>query len=1186
MGKCRKILSTVVAVFMLLSVLLPCMVSANPCCIADISSIIEEDGKVKIQYYVSTNPAEPDANREYQISVVRSYDGRAVFVENFNTQEHGYSGCLEIDNSQFIKGEEYTVTISFCDFCSVGLCDWHTKTFTSTNGLELFDVEDLPDGMLDLIGGESVYVRVKATTSGIYNFNIADGNNGVEVYDYTDDCKLQNQSYKYYDEEEENLFMLSAPSGVEEPINATVTFTKKSFIQIPFSNDKFVINSATGMYEINVTKAGVYTFKTDREFSFLDKELSSVTRVDMSFTGEVYLKTGIYYVDAYSYDGGQNIEIAYKELESFVFGETTINAGDNFFKLDLHNSAKLTLDTLENEVWVHIYTEKENIELSAYTTETLLFDGEYVICLCLNGATGDTGKIKLTKEDITGAVLGEETGPVMEREYNGNIFAFCASEAGRYIFHFPDTDYMEKKFSTKESNLSDYNQFCELELQENEWVFITTRADSMTVNKYTDPTPTVLTQGVENTESIRSGETKVYSFEAPQKDMYKLKWSGYEYEMKIYTEDETLYDSNQTIINSNFLNVELDKDETVFVAVCVYNQTRDFTITADALYEQIDADTSITLSPNEEFSGSYTVDEAGYYDVNIARIESVRLLLKVNDMTRYINSYTQTVTEMVYANAGEKINITLQYQSGYTEADITINIGKTPFSSMTLNTEVEAEADEKFLFNRTESALYCVSAQKTSSNGSSSGSGSLAGGGSASGGGGAVGGGSSSGMDAVNINVSSPESNWLAFLIDGKTYFVGEANTEYIISPREAAKLKIEKVSTDEFGAGVMKVSQSENTFLKFNVAEAGMYRSTANMTNTEAYIFNDNNWDMISNGNNGIFKFDEGAKYVLMLPYKRNGIITPYGELTFNKGTKQSVTEIEIADAKFYPVYNTIVKLNLTLSVDDGEYRAGIEYKDENGIWQACEMESYLPVYNIDECEVKLTHIEELELSKTYTVRPYIIKDESGSEKIYGSEKTITIQKTDDIIKLTDKKTTVDVNNKTTDKATPNIYTFLYEHPENSVNNVIINHPDYLMNLEVADEENSYLYPEYSQETGELYYKLEGGKKYYFTLIATATGKADIEITDLVETYKIESAKVLGNTISFDVYGSGVKKTAVYGALYSDKGELIEVKKIKNPGIGEVMTYTKLSEADSIKLILLDEETQKPLCNFVTPEQ
>lgn len=1184
MGKCRKILSATVAVFMLLSVLLPCMVSANPCCIADIRSIVEADGKVQIQYYVSTNPAEPDANREYQISVVRSYDGRAVFMENFTTQEHGYSGCIEIDSSEFIKGEEYTVTISFCDFCSVGLCDWHTKTFTSTKGLEVLDIEDLPEGMLDLIGGQSVYVRVKATTSGVYSFNLADNNKGVEVYDYTDDCKLQNQSYKYYDADEENLFKLSAPSDVEEPINTVVTFTKSNFTQIPFSNDKFVINSALGMYEINVTKAGVYTFKTDRDFSFLDSTLSSVTRVDMSFTDEVYLEKGIYYVNAYSYESGQNIEIAYKELESFVFGETRINVGDNFFKLDLDNSAKLTLDTLENEVWVHIYTENENIELSSYTTETLLFDGEYVICLCLDGAMGDTGKIKLTKEDITGAVLGEETGPVMESDYNRNTFAFCASEAGRYIFHFPDTDYTEKIFSTKESNLSYYDQFCEYELKKNEWVFIRVHTDSMTVNKYTDPIPTVLTQGVEKTESIRSGETKVYSFKAPQKDIYKLKWSGYEYEMKIYTEDETLYDSNQAAINSNFLNVELDKDETVFVAVCVYNQTRDFTITADALYEQIDADTSITLSPNEEFSGSYTVDEAGYYNINIARNESVRLLLKVNDMTRYINSYTQTVTEMVYANEGEKINVTLQYESGYTEANITINIGKTVFSSIALDAEVEAEANEKFLLKSTQSALYSVSAQRISNSGSGSSGGSGSGG---SLGGGAVGGGgSSSGMNVVNINVSSPESNWLAFLIDDKTYFVGEANTEYVISPSEAAKFKIEKVSTDEFGAGVMKVSQSENTFLKFNVAEAGMYRSTANMTNTEAYIFNDNNWDMISNGNSGIFKFDEGAKYVLMLPYKRNGITTPYGELTFNKGVKQSVTKIEIADAKFYPAYNTIVKLNLTLAVDDGEYRAGIEYKDEDGVWQECEMGSYLPVYNIDECEVKITHIEELELSKTYTVRPYIIKDESGSEKIYGSEKTITIQKTDDIIKLTDKKVTVDVNNKTTDQSTPNIYTFLYEHPENSVNNVIINHPDYLMNLQVEDEENSYLYPEYSQETDKLYYKLEGGKKYYFTLLATATGKADIEVTDLVETYKIESAKVLGNTISFDVYGSGVKKTAVYGALYSDKGELIEIKKIKNPGIGEVMTYTKLSEADSIKLILLDEETQKPLCNFVTPEQ
>ncbi len=966
-----------------------------------------------------------------------------------------------------------------------------------------------------------------------------------------------------------------------------------------------------------------------------------------SFYGEQIeqpLFAGTYYLDTANMRGEYDLSVTYTVPDEIEYG-TTYHIGKNASKYFYLNAEQPAYLTFEGE-GIHITLRNGDKTYYIKNETPVIPAGNYYVQVGNEGPETEVidEEFTINAEFIETMSLDTPVTPSKQYQRYGNYYyyiAFCAPEADTYEFDFSkcnDYDFVNEYGS---SDLS----YVTREMEKGEWVLISMEnAAEISVSKYAPPAPAVLTYDVASYFEWVSGKTYAFSFTPEEDGLYKfVSENCFCNEIKIYTDSEILYETDDPRFYST--TVELKKNVPVYITMRGTNYvwsgdgyTNDIKVTTPYIKDYGTVDIMGQSEPTYVYC---TADVSGYYELSMQRVYDYNyssISAYINGNHYYVDKYNPTKA-FVYIEAGEPLEIKCIYdniqscqmeivlvsvavQNIEFETNKTVSGGfyytfTAPHDGVYKISKIlpaDDETNEDVSGEENEDAPGKPSTGGSGSTGGNSGGDSSTGGSSsgdvAGGGGGAVivvpkpvpevgteegyassellagsasGVGSTSDDNTIIIEVSSNEGSYLALPIGLDAYFIGTAGTEYLIVPGEDMELVITDAETTKLKLGTEYTTDEDVNIFEVDITADGLYRvKTPEMCNTNININLNGEWTYAFDGRN-LFELNAGKTLIITKPITGyEELAAPKAKFSIEKATNQAKLGTELIDVYYDMSWGCpVIACSVTAPYEIEELEFGIEFTNDVGDLIS-ETIRYVDKYYTDKVyETIATDL--LEKGKTYKVKPFITLGEE-SEKIYGAEKTVTVDMQDTIkARYNTVKVPVKLHNGNTYTKYEEV-TIEFTQPEDAQGRTYITYPEFMYPPSVYDENGEYM-SRYSDENGDYYYSLAPDITYYATFSIEYDCVAEIGISTLPNPpeevdFVISDASASNNTISFNLTGVSASNVNLFAALYSDSGKMVELIPVKNPQAGANSISYNNDDAKKCKLMIMEDRTFKPLCD------
>ncbi len=1152
---------------------------ADSCCYLEINEITEADGKVILSMYYRADPGKAPRDIAVYASGVGIRETQYCTVDEIDS-----SFTVEFDAAKFISNQEYVFEPYFITRCEGGTCDWDYKRYTVKNGIEL--ITDYDGSRLELIGNETIAVRLTVPASGFYNLSLSRTNE----QDFRGNIEMSFTDYSthigtaYYEKDKEILCLLSEKSG--SPAACTVDFesvtptnTDCLISGTPKDGDKlYEIDAETELTKINIPVTGVYDFKllteNDEVYSSVLVYKDGDIAAAFHESAQALLEAGEYQVYEQYLDSTSSIEIYYTvpdALETDKDYSVSEYANETFYILTLDKPSELNLSYTETEVSAsRIISFEKDIRHSIYVgtnSNGLVWPASTYFITFYSAAEEESGTFRLSAEGVSSVNLGEVSDPVYTDSNGNKIFAFVAPEDGEYELDFSvGTALTTEKYLYLFDDLSVDCGY--VTLKKGEWINARTATDGvkLKVTKVTSPVYTPLSLGTALEYTYISGKNMYYSFTASEADSYKLSIEGYK-NYKIYNAESTIMQGKTAGYES--INFDLEANETIYIEICGTDvpsilYTEEIKITSrSALIENNSSFDIISYQDNEV---SFKVEEDGFYDLFFAFdiSDSVQIFLNEKSVDYVFSSNNAKVS--VYLKAGVKNLLNLYYP--YTNNKVTLSWVKASLTEIEADKEINADNTASYVFAPTETGIYLV----TDENGKY--------------------------LEYPIADMAASDDSIPCYSSEtGEQFFYAQKGSLYKISFSENTTTVITKANEKKITAGKIYTSGETLQAYSFNVAANGEYRCEGSFSNAKTCIWYNGEWLSLTGTDADLLSLAVGTHYIVSFA-SNDYINSSRADASFKiyKSARATDYYISVEDC-FYTIGNyTTVRL-IVKSPVDGYLEYGAEVTPLNGQMYQSYFGGKMLKGN-DTIYYERDYQSDLELGCTYKLKPFMAlyeTDEDGNitetgEFIYGEEKTYTVALTENVTEITDNPQTAEFKMDDFDsfKYYYNKYFKFIQPTDYTETYTTITVPDFVTDFYVYDKSFKRVYPRVLNNIRN--YALTAGELYYIVAECEAEGTGKILISSLPETLGIvsEDVNVSNQTVSFELTGEiPTEKTTVYGALFDENGKMLEMTSIEideNSQKEQEFTLEKLGEAKRFKILYFgnseDGTKINPLCD------
>ena len=1147
---------------------------ASECCRISIDEITEADGKVILtMQYNSNSGALPR-----KIEIIASGVGCRE-TKYYTVTERYTPFTVEFDANAFISNQRYTFLTDFVTYCIDGTCYGEDIQYTVQNGMDF--MTDYDGSRLELIGYEKIGIKFKAPVAGFYNLSL----NQIPEQDFRGYVEMSFTDYSthpgvgYYEKDEEIYCILSEIHGSAaaftvnfEPV--TPTSSDCLISGTPKDGDKlYEIGSNTVLTEINLPVTGVYEFKilSENEDTYSSVLLMKDGDTVGSFnqTGQNLFEAGKYQVYEQYFDSSSSIEIYYTVPDALEVNKdynVSEYANETFYTLTLDKPSELNLSYSDD--WVYAYrivSFDKNINHSievGYSNNGLVWPAStYYIAFMCNSET-KAGTFRLSSTELTSVKLGEASDLVYTDSNGNKIFAFVAPEDGEYELDFSvGTALSSNKYLYLFDDLQTDCTY--VNLKKGEWVNARTETDGvkLKVTKVATPVYTPLSLGTALEYTYISGKRMHYSYTSTDEDTYKLSLAGSKI-YKIYTADKTIA-SGKTGWNET-VSFDLGANETVYIDIegtstASIGYTEEIKLTSkNSLLQNND---SFDIIRSQDNLVSFKVEEDGFYDLSFVldMKDFVRIFLNEEPVYNIPNSYNANFS--VYLKAGVKNVLNLYYP--YANNTVTLSWAKASLTEIEADKEINADNTASYVFAPKETGIYLV----TDENGKY--------------------------LEYQIADMAASDNSIPYYSSEtGEQFFYAQKGSLYKISFLENTTTVITKANEKNITAGKTYTSGETLQAYSFNVTTNGEYRCEGSFSNAKTCIWYNGEWLSLTGTDEDLLSLAAGTHYLVSFA-SSDFVNSSRADASFKiyKSARATDYYISVEDCFFSPVNHTTVRM-IVKSPVDGYVELGAEITPRDG-------ESFKLGFGrdffqgYDTIYYEGSWLSELELGKTYTIKPFIVyrenEDDSDGNFVYGEEKTFTIA-LPEMTEITTNPKTSEFKPDTFDSMgyMYNEY-FKFTQPSDYTETyTTITVPDFVTDFYVYDKSFTRIYPRVLNNIRN--YTFTAGELYYIVAECEAEGTGKILISSLPETLGIvsEDVNVSDKKVSFELTGEiPTEKTTVYGALFDENGKMLEMTSIEideNSQKEQEFTLDKLGEAKRFKILYFgnseDGTKINPLCD------
>lgn len=1159
---------------------------ASPCCYLEIKNITQGDDGIVTVDYVALNPL-PDREVKVEIRTAESSNRISVYEDMFYIVADGASLLdtpYTFDGTFLLENYKYELTLRYTYNCENYYCSSESDTmeFTIKNGIPVFEFEDIPDGMLDLVGESKAALKLSVQTAGMYNFSLED------EWDY--ELRRYPQKFYYrtgvsYYEAGQQIVMISTRD--ESDLSAKLNFGKAEITNIDAKTDKpenndicFEISNKFGLNAINIAGMGLYSFEVLKAKPYRDFELISDRgepinsgRLDENFKS--VLSPGVYYVDTTDMEEEYTIAIRYlvpEELKTdhIYTPEFNDERVANYYLLKVDTPSVISIQN-PSDIHCELYIDGYRKYMDGNENE-ILSQGEYFVCFT-NDAEADA-QIKFTLAPFKSVSLNTDFMPEINKNDYYYYFAFCAPKDGKYEFNFTNLNSYYW-FNNNELDSSGLNYYTR-EMKKDEWILICMREQAwVSVSEYVKPEVKALTFGEAEYYDFLSGKEYIYSFTPSKDDLYKIYTQNtYCSNIKIWTDKEVLYEDNENRFYSINENFELKKDEPVYISFGGDGDTYDqqSSVIVKSPYEEITSGASVTLNDMSDVMVYYTATESGYHNINFSRGygSSVYATFTIKGK-QYSVRYNSNQDVLTYLNQGEKLFITFHKFNDNWLPQVNIDVSLVDITDVSLNTSYTPGDKVYFCFTPETDGVYKVTFPK-----------------------------------AFRTDIKSDKSDYLATGEENELFFVGKKDEKYLLytytnnwgsgeNVTDYSDLRIVKAETTHISTNSPCTFKGDFEIFTFNVPETGLYRIENNLCNTRLDLAFEG-WQMISGTYSSLFRLEKGFNCIIASKKQTSAdfvesgnteIDDPYARFSINNANDTQKTGISLVDGFISPNGpSPYLRFCITSPYDVRDLNIGIEYTNQAGEKVSLPV-GYESMYGSDKrySEIQIFDAD-WQIGDIVTIKPYVYNADHPESKIYGEEKNITFKLRDDMIPLEYGTTKTKIKVQDDYNYHYKEYWFEFTQPEDVAAKTTISYYGALENPGVINENFEYVSPLYDG-VEDKYYELEAGKKYYIRFMTRFDDSdAEIRISSLPDVQSdvanmIHDAKVTGDTLRFVVAENSLETDKLYVALYDENKVLMEVITIGNPEGAYSLDIDNIENISNCKLMLIDE-TLAPVCGFV----
>lgn len=1180
----KKLKMLTMTVFTLIVLLIPLTSFANPCCDLWITSVNQDDNGIITVDYSALNPL---PNREVEITVsTDSYTNRRqLYRDVFYISNDSFDGedtVYTFDGSFLLEGETYVINLCYTYCCENYHCSYVSveEKITIKEGIPSVDYDEIIDGMLELIGESKAVVKITAPVAGMYDFYIS-SDKDIDVENYSDDGNGR-MGLSYYSQGESRMFLISDVNGGD--LSAEIFFEKIEEIPVepetinPTDKDIcFKFSNIGSLVKFNITKKGIYQFDiTDDDeytyFQILDEKGMHINSADGCDSSRAYLKEGTYFVNAMQLTDVYSMTVSYVVPEELSFGKVYAPVYDIqgngmiFYKMTLLKPAIVTINNQE-EIMCRLY--RSEYDDFFYGEEKVVLDaGEYYFCLYNQVTEG--AEVYFDKSDFESVSLDTSYIPVVSENDYYYYFAFCAPEKGKYEFDF--TKYEGYYWFGEENNGSGMDYYVK-ELNKGEWVLVGMyNASEIKVCAYTEPVAVEIKYEETAYFDFVSGKTFIYSFTPEEDGMYKLYTENtYSKSIKVWTDDEVLFETDDNRWYSIDRNYELKKDVPVYVSFSGDGDTYEekSSVTFKSPYTEIKDGTNISVSAESDVITYYVAKESGYYKFDFSRsygsTADVIVDIKGNTYNIY-NDYYKEV--MIYLEKDEKLIVTFKKFNDEWLPDVYITVTYMNVTELIKDTSYIPESGTHYIFVPENDGAYKLTFPAE-----------------------------------FRVMVSSGDKEYISLGGYNEQYFAGEEGSAYILYvtannyPSENDNTSYNDLRVTEESSKSVNVNESYTTtddfeILTFEIEEDGLYRIDNEICNVNIFIFYEGQWVSVVGEYSSLFNLEKGTNYIIVQPKESSDnyqdlnteyIDDPYATIKIYKTVDTNKVGISVADAFASPSGGgaTLV-LCITSPADVVGFEYGVEYLNDSGetVIKLCGYES---MYASDKRYVIINpYFADWSIGDSVTLRPFMYLTSNEDDIIYGEQTTVTFNLLDDITPLNYKTTNINLKSCGKYGLYFNDYWYSFTQPVTDETATYIEVLNSFSDFELFDDTYNYV-ASYQDIEGNVYYELESGKVYYLRVRATFDdSEAYIRISSLAETGDsadiLSDVKIDDKSVSFIV--SANENCKAYVAAYDKRGALLELKTIKNP-YGSYNMKFEDATIYTFKIMILNNKIM-PLCSSV----
>ena len=1139
---------------LLATVLLLCMavsVHAMGCCEVYDITVEERDEGIVVSFDLSLMYA--DNYRDISVTL----DTCAVKATDLGDGRHSVT-LPKSELPEMIKGEKYTIRLSFVDTCphypESDSDSW--VEFTCQKGVPVVEYSALTNGKLELVGQSSAIVKVKAPADGLYTITAAraDGRDHNLNLTPADRDWGNVDKYNFFDQNEEYLFRVANRDGSD--LDVTIIFEKAVVPEAELKAEQpgdgdvcFEFTCEPGlMYKFTIPKAGVYFINasTENERDWLRIECQNEFDNFSSTSGQVYelLKEGEYYVNAENHQGNMEVSIRYSEPKPFDFSKTyTLEDDENqYYMLDVDRPMLVSRSGDE------LYTKFTKGDRNYYLSDILLAGEYYFLVSGSNGA----GTAEYTAEYFHS---GELDTPLACKKLDGNYYSYAAFQAPEDgVYEFDYTSLSEIQHTYNEEIWSN-QKLDQLEMKQGEWVLIraTVQEDEeILVRKYQKPQPIELTLNVPSEFEFISGKTYCYTFTPTASGVYKfLGEKRFLTSVKIYTDEAVLMERDS-------LGFVLSLTENIPVYIELFGEYEpwesdktDSITVAEAVTELSLGSNSITVNEEYEEKLSFSVQESGFYQLQFRKSNlSAQLYYALNESGEQVELAQSTQYRIVYVEAGTPLSIELTCVKGDNDMKET-NLSLT-ISELTVEDE-RIEEDQQFdhsyddyhVFVPKHTGLYGASTKLEVSS-----------------------------LDAYGIHFFAGADSTIFSAVEGETYLLKSVNG--------GLKDTISRLEVSEIGLDTAYVADGEINVYSLTIDKEGYYRADVDGQNAFLFLF-DGGWKQIKNGGTAVLDLSPGEYYLAVQKNEvsavqiEKGHYEPRLEFEIRKDDSEPEWSIE-AEACYYNLSQRGHRISLSGTVPHGvkEVTVGVEFMTDWGFegraTATCDVDGTDHFW----CEISVSG--SVTQGKTYVFKPFCM--DNNQRKVYGKEASITVDGIAVTKRLEANHVKTAVEMKPGYESSTQYFVYEFTQPADWEGTTEIQMPFFDANYGIYGDHTLYTVSgstvRYkSLRNGVYTYELTAGETYFIRVNTANAGIADIHISSLpdpvqqpgTEVYELLNVKKTHDGMRFDVAGD-VEDKSGWTAIYDESGRMLDIA-LWHDGSAKL---DRIGEADACKLVFLGE--------------